>query len=183
MRRSSNSALGRRVEPESPTRACDQQGCPHAGEYRAPRSRHELHNYYWFCLEHVRAYNASWDYYAGLSADEIEGMVRQDVTWQRPTWPLGARTSGRDYRVRDPFGFFMDDEAEAQPKRRPETAEDEAIRILGLAWPITLVQLKARYKELVKRHHPDANGGDKQAEERFKVISQAYKTLMNSLNA
>jgi DnaJ-class molecular chaperone len=41
--------------------------------------------------------------------------------------------------------------------------------------------VKARYKELVKRHHPDANGGDKSAEERFKTVSEAYRTLMSTL--
>lgn len=165
---------------------CDQSGCVHAGEYRAPKSRSTLYEYYWFCLEHVRAYNASWDYYAGMSADEIEAMVRQDVTWQRPTWRLGERTAGRTVRfeatMRDPFGLFGEEEAPAQ-KRRPPTAEEEAMRVLEIRLPFTRVELKARYKELVKRHHPDANGGDKDAEERFKVISQAYNTLLNSLNA
>lgn len=168
---------------------CDQPGCAHAGEYRAPKSRSTLYDYYWFCLEHVRAYNAAWDYYAGMSPEEIEAMVRQDVTWQRPTWRLGERTSGRSsFRfdpagIRDPFGIFGDEREEAAPKRRPPTPEEEAMRVLDLGAAFTVVELKARYKELVKRHHPDANGGDKAAEERFKVISQAYKTLLNSLNA
>ncbi|MFO1060844.1 MAG: DnaJ domain-containing protein, partial [Dongiaceae bacterium] len=37
-----------------------------------------------------------------------------------------------------------------------------------------------RYKSLVKRLHPDANGGDKAAEERLKHINLAYSTLKNS---
>lgn len=188
MKRSTHNAWARPAEPEAPTRACDQPGCTHAGEYRAPRSRTQLNSYFWFCLEHVRAYNAAWDYYAGMSVDEIESMVRQDVTWQRPTWPLGARMGRRPFRfgpehLRDPFGFFHGDEAEAAPKRRPASPEEQAMRVLDLHAPITVVDLKARYKELVKRHHPDANGGDKAAEERFKEINQAYKTLLNSLNA
>lgn len=187
MKRSSNSAFRRVAEPEQATRACDQPGCTHAGEYRAPRSRTHLHEYYWFCLDHVRAYNAAWDYYAGLSTEEIEQMLRQDTTWQRPTWPLGARVSGRSFRfapegVHDPFGIFMDAQ-ELAPRRKPRTPEEDAMRVLDLKGSFTRGELKARYKELVKRHHPDANGGDKAAEERFKVINQAYKTLMNSLNA
>lgn len=179
MRRSKNNT----VASETPTRACDQAGCPHAGEYRAPRSREDLNNYYWFCLDHVRAYNAAWDYYAGLSAAEIERMLRQDVTWQRPTWPLGARIAGRAFRLRDSFGFFeADAEQTTTVRRRVLSAEEDAMRVLDLAAPVTVVQLKTRYKELVKVHHPDANGGDKAAEERFKMISQAYQTLMNSLN-
>ena len=52
--------------------------------------------------------------------------------------------------------------------------------ILDLTPPVTVAILKARYKELVKRHHPDANGGDKSAEEKFKEINEAYQTVLNT---
>ena len=61
------------------------------------------------------------------------------------------------------------------------TAEERALVILDLRPPVSVAIVKTRYKELVKRHHPDANGGDKAAEERFKQISEAYRTVMNSL--
>ncbi len=188
MKRSSNSPFRSDPQPGPPPRLCDRAGCAHAGEYRAPKSRSELYDYYWFCLEHVRAYNAAWDFYAGMSPEEIEEMVRQDVTWQRPTWRLGERTSGRSFSfdtagIRDPFGIFTEECEDPVQKRRPPTPEEEAMRVLELRASFTVLELKARYKELVKRHHPDANGGDKAAEERFKVISQAYKTLLNSINA
>jgi len=165
-------------------RQCDHPGCDHEGAFKAPRGRDRLDEYYWFCLDHVRAYNASWDYYAGMSVDEIESEVRRDTTWQRPTWPLGAKTSNRrfSFGIRDPFGFFEEDVEEGVTKA-PPTPEDAAMKILGLAFPLTLVSLKARYKQLVKRHHPDANGGDKAAEEKFKEINQAYTTLLHSLSA
>lgn len=175
-------------DPAGTTRSCDHPGCREAGDYRAPKSRHALQDYYWFCLDHVRAYNASWDYYAGLRPEEIERMVRFDVTWQRPTWPLG-RTNGGQFRidperVKDPFGIFEEEAFHRSPERRaPPSPEEAAMRVMDLQGPLTLKTLKARYKELCKRHHPDANGGDKQAEERFKVIGQAYKTLMQSLSS
>lgn len=160
-------------------RPCDHPGCAHGGEFRAPRSRDDLRNYYWFCLDHVRAYNAAWDYYAGLNATEIEQMVRQDTTWQRPTWPLGSMMG----RFQDVFGLFEEQAAPRKPPEHPASPEEKAMKAMDLAAPLTLVALKARYKELVKRHHPDANGGDKASEERFKEIGQAYKILRNSLNA
>ncbi len=167
-------------------RACDRAGCPHEGEFRAPKSRTDLNNYFWFCLEHVREYNLSWDYYAGMTTEEIEAELRRDTTWQRPTWPLGQTPGTRRVRIdpehiRDPFGFF--DDMGPNPKARPLTPEEEAARALDLTLPVTAPALKRRYKELVKLHHPDANGGDKAAEERFKQINQAYKTLLNSLDA
>ncbi len=168
-------------------RPCDHPGCSHAGEYRAPKSRDALQDYYWFCLDHVRAYNAAWDYYAGLRPEEIEEMIRYDVTWQRPTWPLGRRGGSAHIepeRVKDVFGLFDEDMWQGPVERsRPASPEEKAMQVMELKSPVTLESLKARYKELCKLHHPDANGGDKGAEERFKQIGQAYKTLMESLNA
>ena len=64
-------------------------GCGAQGEYRAPKSRQNLHEYWWFCLEHVRAYNGSWDFYKGMSPGQIKAQLRADTAWQRPSWPLG----------------------------------------------------------------------------------------------
>lgn len=167
-------------------RQCDHPGCADEGEFRAPQARDRLHEYYWFCLSHVREYNAAWNYYAGMSPDEIELEVRHDTTWQRPTWPLGMKGCNRRFAftVNDPFGVFGTESAEEQRQRaRPLTPEEEAMKVLELVETPTLKGLKARYKELVKRHHPDANNGDKAAEERFKTINQAYNTLKASLNA
>jgi len=174
--------------PQGPFRACDHPGCPEHGEYRAPKSRDQLNDYYWFCLSHVREYNLAWDYYAGLAPDDIERMVRLDTTWQRPTWPLGKMSGGRwqfdPERVKDSFGVF-DEDMWQKPKEShaPSAPEEQAMQLMELSWPLTLDALKARYKELCKRHHPDANNGDKDAEERFKLIGQAYQTLMGSLSA
>ena len=155
-------------------RVCEHPGCAGGGEFRAPRSRDNLDRFYWFCLDHVRAYNAAWNYYAGMNEAEIERELRNDTVWQRPTWPLGSRTGAAPVRG---FGIFgLDDEEEAPP-RRPRTPEEEALLVFDLAEPVTQVALKARYKELVKRHHPDTHGGDKKAEERLKIINQAYATL------
>lgn len=178
---------GKKNAPRTHLRACDHPGCREYGDYRAPKSRAALTEYYWLCLDHVRAYNSSWDYYAGLGAEEIEAMVRQDTTWQRPTWPLGQRMSGSHRfdasRVRDGFGVFDENFGESAKPAAPaaSTAEMNALKEMNLSYPLTVDMLRSRYKELCKLHHPDANGGDKQSEERFKRIGQAYKTLMESL--
>lgn len=164
-------------------RLCDHPGCTASGDYRAPRARDRLQVFYWFCLDHVRAYNAQWNYYAGMSAAEIEAEIRNDTVWQRPTWPLGSRIGWRfSPRVRD-FGMFglEDEEAESErPKRRPLSEQEQALAVFDLSPPFTLGGLKARYKALVKLHHPDAHGGDKAAEERLKIINRAYSTLKAS---
>jgi hypothetical protein len=152
------------------------------GEYRAPRSRDMLNEYWWFCLEHVRAYNASWDFYKGMSAAQIEGQLRADTSWQRPTWPLGRL--GASYQVdeetlRDPLRILA--AARVADKRRPTnqapTELREPLATLGLPWPLSMEALRARYRELAKKHHPDANNGDRSAEERLKTINLAYAVL------
>ncbi|NKB49720.1 MAG: DnaJ domain-containing protein [Alphaproteobacteria bacterium] len=165
-------------------RRCDSPDCELPGEHRAPKSRNHLRDYYWFCLEHVRAYNSAWNYYAGMSEEEVEGERRADTYWHRPTRPFsGEQTFGET--LNDGFGLF-DDEEETQQKRHerfsataPELA---ALAILNLSPPVTRQEIKSRYKELVKRHHPDANGGSKDAEERLKAINRAYETLTSAPN-
>ncbi len=156
-----------------------------AGEYRAPRARDQLDQYRWFCLEHVRDYNKNWDYFAGLGADAIEAHIRADTTWRRPVWPLGGRRAG-GARICDPFGLADDAGLAEKPPPRMDGSEQltseeyDALATLELSWPINQSSLKSRYKELVKRHHPDANGGAPEAEEKIKEINAAYSTLRAS---
>jgi hypothetical protein len=95
---------------DPPTRVCDHPDCVAGGDFRAPKSRLDLRDYYWFCLDHVRAYNAAWNYYAGMSDAEIEAEIRCDTVWQRPSWRLGDRhgPSGAG-RLRDPLGVLSGD--------------------------------------------------------------------------
>lgn len=168
--------------PVKHERRCEWPACDGEGLYRAPRSRSQLREYCWFCLDHIRQYNAAWNYYAGMSDEEIEADLRNDTVWQRPSWPLGIdprRFTFKSTRIRDRYGVF--NEAPAPNRSRPLTAEERALLVLDLTPPVTVADVKARYKTLVKRHHPDANGGDKAAEEKFKQISEAYRTVMNSL--
>ncbi len=153
------------------------------GEYRAPKSRRTLTEYWWFCLAHVREYNASWDYYKGMSPGEIEAHLRADAAWQRPTWPLGrlGAAQGDEVLLHDPLGILDGGSRRASPSTAPAELRDSLVT-LGLGWPTTLDVLKGRYKELAKLHHPDANGGDKAAEERIKSINLAYATVRARLN-
>jgi len=161
-------------------RVCEAPGCRLEGEYRAPRARDRLTDYRWFCLEHVREYNRKWDYFAGLGAEQIEAHIRADTTWRRPGWPLGARRSGGPYvHIVDPFDLSDNAGLGERPQPRMDgseqltSAERNAMGVLELSWPLTLADVKSRYKELVKMHHPDANGGARDAEERLKQINAA----------
>lgn len=173
-------------DPDAPGCGCDMAGCEAPGEYRAPKTRSSLREYWWFCLEHVREYNASWDYCKGMTPGEIEAHIRADTGWQRPTWPLG-RGGGpyvdEDQLLRDPLGALDGAAAKAsgRPARKIPAELREPLSTFGLDWPTTLDQVKARYKELAKQHHPDANGGDRASEERLKTINLAYAELRSRL--
>ncbi|WP_343565403.1 DnaJ domain-containing protein [Kiloniella sp. b19] len=189
-------------------RRCDVEGCEEAGEYRAPKSRDSLRDYYWFCLDHVRAYNASWDFCKGMSPDEIDRMRRDDVTWNKATWPMGnspgaglgyrgkaGQASARSEAFQEAWDRFAEDlsfksdsrnDRKTSGQKRERAApslpqiEQEALQALGLGKHPTARELKKHYLDLVKEHHPDRNPGRKDAEERLKTINQAYALLRES---
>ena len=76
-------------------RECDKIDCKEKGEFKAPKSRKNLNEYYFFCLDHVKEYNKSWDFYRGLTVNQIESSMREDIIWNRPSWPL----KGNPYKV------------------------------------------------------------------------------------
>ncbi len=163
-------------------RTCDCPGCGQPGDYRAPKTR-ALEDYYFFCLPHVREYNAAWDYFAGMNGDQIESHIRKATVWDRPSWPLGEWQM-REQNLRDQVRreFFHDTEsAEPFPAVPPmPQAERDALAVLEMTPPVAFSAIKAQYRVLVKRHHPDANGGSREAEEKFKDINQAF-TLLRSI--
>lgn len=125
-------------------RACDQPGCAGEGTFRAPKARDRLNEYFWFCLEHVRVYNAAWDYYRGMSSHEIERQVRNDTVWQRPTWPLGPggrRQRSDDIEIDDPFEIFGEGRGRG-PSSAPATCRPRSRR----RWPSSTCRRTFRWK-------------------------------------
>jgi hypothetical protein len=161
-------------------RLCDHPDCGQAGDYPAPKSRDNLRDRYFFCLDHVREYNKAWDFFAGLSPTEIEAYTRNAVVWERPSWPLGqwgvAERKLRDKILRDIFGEPAGEEA---PNAEPPMplAERDALAVLELTPPVDFSVIKGQYRALVKKHHPDVRGNAPENEERFKDISLAFATL------
>tara|TARA_B100001287_G_scaffold274349_1_gene279484 strand:- start:1645 stop:2238 length:594 start_codon:yes stop_codon:yes gene_type:complete len=168
---------------------CDKEGCSEKGEFKAPKSRIKLNDYYFFCLVHVKEYNKSWDFYKGLSVNQIESSMREDTIWNRPSWPL----KGNPYKVIEQINnFFGDDINGINPAEKDSQyfknklsdqsltkEEGSALSVLNLDLPLTMEKIKNNYKKLVKIFHPDVNGNNKEAEEKFKEINQSYKVLLN----
>jgi len=161
---------------------CSFPGCQAEGMYRAPKGREREGEYFSFCKDHVREYNASYDYFRGMDDDLIAKFRQADAIGHRPTWKLGARAAASHV---DETVF-----AEARAARRrgvrgkgqPEAPRYNALALkalmtLELDGQATQAKIKARYKDLVKRHHPDANGGDRSSEDKLREIIQAYNYL------
>ena len=162
-------------------RRCAADGCLQEGSYPAPKSRSELRDYLWFCLEHVREYNKSWNYYEGLQGAALEAEIRRATTWERPSWKF-ATGKPSENSFEDPLGLFdFENRTVDLAARQIPPEERRAWRILQLSPSTDINIVKKQYKRLVKQNHPDKNGGDAAAEERLKDINLAYSLIRKSL--
>ena len=167
---------------------CDHDLCTELGEYKAPKSRLQLNEYYLFCLKHVTAYNKSWDFYKGLNVDQIELSIRKDAIWDRPSWPLKGNPNNIISQLKEFFNndySLFEKEKDFQNFLKNKTIEEKlnieeykSLKILELSLPISLEKIKKKYKKLVKIFHPDVNDNNKKAENHFKEINEAYKILL-----
>jgi hypothetical protein len=178
-------------KPRGQAMVCDWPGCELEATHRAPKGRMREREYWRFCLEHVREYNHSYNYFAGMSEDAVARYQKDAVTGHRPTWKMGFNGSVQDVHARashDPFDVLREfghgGRARAEkpaPEARPvRNAERKAFDTLGLEIDAGAGEIKARFKELVKRHHPDANGGDRSTEDRLVEVIQAYNYLKSA---
>ncbi|MCL5777585.1 J domain-containing protein [Limibaculum sp. FT325] len=190
---------------ESSERACDWPGCDGKGAYRAPASPERLDEFRWFCLDHVRDYNAAWNFFEGLDESALEERLRNATVWERPTWRMGngpAAAMGylhthADGRAWERFGMSdpLDvlgaaatinparSAAEERPRRRLTREEQKAMDTLGLPHQVeTRVEVRRRYRALVKDLHPDMNGGSNPEPERLARVLKAWQILRKSRN-
>ena len=177
-------------------RACDHAGCRTPATAKAPKSRDMEGQYYWFCQPHAAEYNKSWDFFAGMSEAQVAAAQAARAHGDRPTWQFRASRFSREAAsfsakggtgegVADPLGVFT--KGKRPPSRKPEAPvrhlgklERNALADLDLSDEAEGPQIRARYTELVKRCHPDANGGDRSAESRLQRVIKAYKTLQKA---
>ena len=174
-------------EPEpAPQNVCNHPGCQNFGEFRAPMGRLREGQYFLFCLEHVREYNQSYNYFNGMTDDAVAKYQKEAMIGHRPTWTMGAKKGAAGAEAQgftDPLGIFGRKTGPKAPEKsapRYGVVAIKSLTILGLDETATPEIIKTRYKELVKRHHPDANGGDRSTEDKLREIIQAYKQLKSS---
>lgn len=160
---------------------CDHLGCDKEGEFKAPKDR-LLKDYYWFCLEHVQEYNSKWNYY-----------INEDEVLEEETFQKKARFKGFHSKIKYKFGCDLNEEleflhgfsgydkvADGLYFSREDKKELECLELSSENF--SKDKLKKQYKKLAKKCHPDLNPGDKDAEEKFKRLTIAYKKLLEKLS-
>ena len=179
------------ARPAEPTESkCQWEGCSNAATHRAPMGRDFEGQYLRFCFDHVREYNKTYNYFTGLDDEQVARFQKDALTGHRPTWTMGVNRWGNeaplnggdprnaaDARIRSRLNGQRAGGRTGDRARKLKTLEAKAFDDLGLPHNATPEAIKARYKDLVKRHHPDANGGDRSTEDRLRQIIQAYKFL------
>ena len=181
-----------RVKPDKDRRkktggpACEWAGCKEIATNRAPKGKQNDKDYWRFCLAHTREYNQSYNFFAGMNEAAVLAYQKDALTGHRPTWKMGTGKRASRPNLRgtgtDPFGLFgegmrAEQQARAEAARPIRNAERKALDTLGLDVGATPQQVKMRFKELVKRHHPDANGGDRSTEDRLIEVIKSYNYL------
>lgn len=168
------------------------------GEFRAPGVRPSGFDgpgdYRWFCLEHVRQFNAGYDYFEGMNAEEIFRAQSPLHGWETQTRAFrpdaGVDDVPRWADFADPLETISG-RARAHVKRRraemrPENArftpdERRALHVLGLETDVDRTGLRRRYAHLLREYHPDHNGGDHSHSSRLQGVVEAYQLLRKAV--
>lgn len=165
---------GRVEHPEG--RACAEPGCREAGEFRAPDRDAGPGNWRWLCLDHVREFNNKYNFFNGMTPEEIAAAQSPHPSWERKTRTFAHNASPHDFA--DPHGLFRGARRPRAANGAPlDTADTRALKVLGLDAGAALKDIRRRYTELVRRYHPDRNGGDRSQEGKLQDVIQAYTHL------
>ncbi len=155
---------------------CNFPGCELEGDYRAPTGYESLNDYQWFCLEHIKEFNKSWNYHNKMNSDEIENDIRFDTIWRRPTKNFGSGAKFYNFSINgEDMGSFKNPNAK-QPGHSNKLLWSLSKLDLDIKTDLNLI--KKRYKELAKKHHPDIKGNSKNSIDKFREIVEAYNYLL-----
>ena len=180
---------------EGSDRLCAEPGCDQPGEFRAPPlegpgGAEGPPRFRWFCLDHVRAFNARYNFFDGMTADEIHHAQRPLAGWERETRAFAR--AGADHPPRwadfsDPldaigarFRERMANERQRADGKPLSGADRRALKVLGLDQDADRKGLRQRYSELVRKFHPDRNGGDRSMEKALQEVIAAYQHLKSA---
>lgn len=179
--------LSRRHEAVADTtRRCDWPDCDETAAHPAPAGRDSDERRY-FCFAHAKQYNQSYNFFEGMSDADVENFQRAASTGHRPTWALGARRARgaqqSDWQFDDPLEIMRHAgpiNGEARQHKRVSSGQEKALGVMGLDANASAEDVRKRYKNLVKKYHPDANQGDRKFEAELQKVIKAHDYLKAS---
>jgi len=160
---------------------CEWDNCKEAGTYKAPTERDNSKNFRWLCEEHIKLFNKKWNYFEGMSQNEIENFLKSDLTWHRPTQKFGSADNYFNIlwnnTLSDKFKIFKENGPFLTNGRKLCEKDKDAFRIMDLELSADWIAIQKKFKTLVKKFHPDKHSGSKQYEDKLKKITLAYSHL------
>lgn len=170
---------------EGVDQCCAVPGCSEPGEFRAPLTASDFDgpgDWRYFCLDHVRAHNSAYNYFEGMSSEEIEAAQSPIAGWERSTRAFATNgdpaPAWRDFA--DPLDAiaarYRQGTVRAQAARFTPRERD-ALQALGLGEDADRHAVRRAYSGLVRRYHPDRNGGDRSRERELGRVIEAYQLL------
>ena len=163
---------------------CEWDSCKETGKFKAPTERDNSKNFRWLCEEHIKVFNKSWNYFDGMSQNEIENFIKSDLTWHRPTQKFGSADNFFNIlwnnALSDKFKIFNEKEngpAHINSYKKLCEKDKDAFEIMELEFSADRVTIQKKFKLLVKKFHPDKHSGDKRYEDKLKKITMAYSHL------
>ena len=164
---------------------CDWGKCKEIGSYKAPIEKDNSKKFRLLCLEHIKLFNKSWNYFADMNESEIEHFIKSDITWHKPTKSFSS--SENFFKILwqntldDKTNFFTNSNYKRFKRSRFSEKDRHALEILGLREETKWPDIQKKFKTLVKKYHPDKNQGSKKYEDLLKKITLAYSQLRISM--
>ncbi len=180
------------VWARSHTRNCDLEDCQRKAVVRVAKSPRDAQTKIWLCSDHARAHNAHWNFFDGLTDAEAAAARLANIYGDRPTWKMSKNERARTTagasgpaELKDAYGIFTEAVKAAARARAPmmrngrpvSKLQEKAFATLELAVTSQATDIRHRYAELVRRFHPDANGGDRSAETQLQETVRAHHIL------
>ena len=160
---------------------CQWNKCRNVGKYRAPTERDNIKNFKWLCEKHIVLFNKNWNYFEGMSENEIQKFIKSDLTWHRPTQKFGAADNFFNIlwnnALNDKFNFFNENNSINKKINGLSEKDKDALKIMELELGADWLAIQKKFKTLVKKFHPDKHAGNKQHEDKLKKITLAYSHL------
>ena len=160
---------------------CEWSCCKEIGKFKAPTEKDNSKNFKWLCELHIKLFNKNWNYFDGMSQNEIESFLKSDLTWHRPTQKFGSADNFFNIlwnnALSDKFKIFNEEKFFHTNSKKLCEKDRDAFRIMGLEFSADRKTIQKKFKTLVKKFHPDKHSGNKQYEDKLKKITLAYGHL------